>query len=172
MSCLHFAKDTFGLLLWSPSGSLCHCMFTEGRSRAKFTHGFNLLCTSVAKLTFEIILFQLCLLFYSPIADSYILRNVGPWNQSHGVHSRHHRRLGVHGDRHTCGTRAGLLGVRHSPAVALLSVRCGHRGQCRRLLAARHHTPYQEAHSGIQGADLLYIFMLNAVSNSPASYAS
>uniref|UniRef100_G3NE76 Phosphatidylinositol glycan anchor biosynthesis, class F n=1 Tax=Gasterosteus aculeatus aculeatus TaxID=481459 RepID=G3NE76_GASAC len=70
-------------------------------------------------------------------------------NQSHGVHSRHHRRLCVHGDRRPCGARARLLGVRHAPAVALRGVRCGRRGQRRRLLAARHLAAHQEAHAGL-----------------------
>lgn len=36
--------------------------------------------------------------------------------------------------------------------MALLGVRSGHRGQRRRLLAARRHTAHQEAQPGIQGA--------------------
>lgn len=78
--------------------------------------------------------------------------NVGPRNQSHGVHARHHRRLGVHGDRPAGGVRVRVLGVRNSPAVALLGVRSRDRRQCRRLLAARRHTTRQEAQSGIQGS--------------------
>lgn len=77
--------------------------------------------------------------------------NVGPWNQSHGIHARHHRRLGVHGDRPAGGVRVRVLGVRNSPAVDLLGVRSCDRRQCRRLLAARRHTASQEAQSGIQG---------------------
>lgn len=85
-------------------------------------------------------LLKLSTLFYCLVVKSESLHHVGPRNQSHGVDPRSDRRFDVHGYGATCSFCSRLLGVRHSPVVAVLHIRCCECCQCRRLLAPRRHT--------------------------------